>query len=122
GAAAALLPAIADHPELFQRLQEGLRDVYDVKVVAHVLLARLARGAPRAVCRHLELLGKALAEGLAAKVKTDAVKQEVDRHEDLIRSTLRAVDAVNALPEADHSPAWKAFMDSYVLTPAMKVR
>lgn len=51
-----------------------------------------------------------------------AVKQEVDRHEDLIRSTLRAVDAVNALPEADHSPAWKAFMDSYVLTPAMKVR
>ena len=36
-----------------------------------------------------------LEKALTARLKSDAVKQEVDRHEDMLRACLRAVDALN---------------------------
>jgi hypothetical protein len=36
-----------------------------------------------------------LEKALTARLKSDAVKQEVDRHEDMLRACLRALDALN---------------------------
>ena len=47
---------------------------------------------------------------LTTRLKSEAVKQEVDRNEDLIRSALRAVAAVHSLPEAAHHPRFQTFM------------
>jgi hypothetical protein len=51
-----------------------------------------------------------------------AVKQEIDRNEDMLRSCLRAVDSLAKLPNAAQVPLFKHFMDSVVLGPALKVR
>ena len=50
-----------------------------------------------------------------------AVKQEIDRNEDMLRSCLRAVDSLAKLPNAAQVPPFKQFMDSVVLGPALKV-
>jgi cullin-associated NEDD8-dissociated protein 1 len=48
---------------------------------------------------------------LTAKLKSDAVKQEIDRNEDLVRSCLRAVDACEAhLAGASNDPAFAEFI------------
>lgn len=48
--------------------------------------------------------------------------QEIDRHEDLLRACLRAVDAIQRLPGADGAPAWQAFVKRTVLAAGMKER
>jgi len=64
-----LLLAHARRPRLRQ-------DHYDVKMPCHMLLAKLAAAAGEAVLAHLERLVPPLEATLAAKNKSDAVKQE----------------------------------------------
>ena len=45
----------------------------------------------------LDLLVEPLEKTVTNKTKQDAVKQEVDRNEDMIRSALRAVDSLNRI-------------------------
>ena len=59
---------------------------------------------------------------LNAKVKADAVKQEVDRNEDMLRACLRAVDALARLPGAAGVGAFTALMESVVNAGPMKER
>lgn len=44
------------------------------------------------------------------KTKPDAVKQEQDRNDDMIRSALRAVDALCGIRASDNSPRFKQFV------------
>ena len=62
---------------LMQHLQSGLQDQYDVKMPVHVLLVKLAHSEPATVLGVLEGLVAPLEKTLAAKTKSDAVKQEV---------------------------------------------
>ena len=55
----------------------GGQDHYDVKMPCHSLLAKLAAGAGEHVRAHLARLVPPLEATLTAKVKSDAVKQEV---------------------------------------------
>ena len=50
-----------------------------------------------------------------------AVKQEIDRNEDLIRSCLRAVAALDALPGSREVQAWDGLMTSLIGGPGFKV-
>lgn len=60
---------------------------------------------------------------LNTKLKSDAVKQEVDRNEDMLRSCLRAVDAIDRLPDAEKSAPWRSYMNNVVLgNPHMQAR
>lgn len=43
------------------------------------------------------------------KVKDTAVKQEIEKNEELVRSSIRAVVALSRLPEADANPRFAAF-------------
>jgi cullin-associated NEDD8-dissociated protein 1 len=43
---------------------------------------------------------------LTAKLKSDAVKQEIDRNEDLLRSCLRAVVALEKLEAGCQGPGY----------------
>lgn len=45
----------------------------------------------------LDSLLEPLEKTVNRKVKTDAVKQEADRNEDMVRSALRAVDALSRI-------------------------
>ena len=75
----------------------GLGDAYDVKMTAHRVVEALAtRGATtrEALAARLGDVAEPMRKTLAAKLKSDAVKQEMDRAEDLKRSCLRAMSAV----------------------------
>jgi cullin-associated NEDD8-dissociated protein 1 len=107
---------------LLTALIDGLSDVYDVKMQCHALLSTLTVLAPGAVSSSLDRFVDPLTATLNAKVKSDAVKQEVDRNEDMLRSCLRCISAINALPGAAGVQAFKQFMDQQVTGGVMKDR
>ncbi len=105
---------------LLTALVDGLSDAYDVKMQCHALLSTLVVLAPGAVSSSLERLVEPLTNTLGAKVKSDAVKQEVDRNEDMLRSCLRAISAINTLSGAVGVQAFKQFMEEKVNGGPMK--
>ncbi|KAF3773876.1 Cullin-associated NEDD8-dissociated protein 1 [Nymphaea thermarum] len=76
-------------------LKSGLDDHYDVKMPCHLILSKLAEKCPSAVLAVLDSLVDPLEKTINHKPKQDAVKQEVDRNEDMIRSALRAIASLN---------------------------
>ena len=123
GSAAAdgLAAAPADFAEgVAAAAARGAGDHYDVKIVAHALVCALVKSplglqAVRAVLPDLCVAFKAT---LRAKLKSDAVKQERDRAEDLARSCLRAAVAIDArlTDETDEKTAFAAFAAEAVTT------
>ena len=49
-----------------------------------------------------------------ARLKSDAVKQEVDRNEDMLRSCLRAVDALTQIPSVETCTRFGTFITTCV--------
>ena len=111
-----------DPAELGTAILDGLKDTYDVKMQCHSLLISLSHLAPGAVGSSLDRLVDPLTATLTARVKSDAVKQEVDRNEDMLRSCLRAVAVLNRLPSAANVVPFKQFMEGVVMSGAMKER
>ncbi|KAK9835209.1 hypothetical protein WJX81_005880 [Elliptochloris bilobata] len=110
-------PDRLSYPAFLTHLESGLKDHYDVKMPCHILLAKLATVASEHVLAHLERLVPPLEATLATKVKSDAVKQEVDRNDDMLRSCLRAVDALNRIPNASSCAPFQRFIDGLVAGP-----
>lgn len=106
-----------DKAVFLNHLLPGLGDVYDVKLPCHLLLARLAVVAAPTVIAALDRVVTPLHKTLRSPVKSDAVKQEVDRNEDMVRSCLRAVDAIACNADAENVAEWKAFMSGTVRMP-----
>lgn len=103
-----------DPGQVVEALVDGLKDAYDVKMKCHGLLATFASLAPGVVVASLDRFVDPLTQTLNAKVKADAVKQEVDRNEDMIRSCLRAVEVLSHLHGASNVPAFTQFMEQTV--------
>mmetsp|Transcript_31520 Transcript_31520/g.102698 ORF Transcript_31520/g.102698 Transcript_31520/m.102698 type:complete len:1240 (+) Transcript_31520:55-3774(+) len=90
----------------------GLADHADIKLTSHLVLLKLAAAptAQPALMSFLERLVEPIDKTLATKLKKDAVKQEVDSLEDMLRSALRAVDALARLPDAHTSQRFADFL------------
>ncbi|OIW13592.1 hypothetical protein TanjilG_07934 [Lupinus angustifolius] len=91
-------------------LKSGLVDHYDVKMPCHLILSKLADKCPSAVLAVLDSLVDPLLKTINFKPKQDAVKQEVDRNEDMIRSALRAIASLNRISGGDCSVKFKNLM------------
>ncbi|KAL3700206.1 hypothetical protein R1sor_018228 [Riccia sorocarpa] len=94
-------------------LLSGLSDHYDVKMPCHLILSKLADKCGPAVLAVQDALVEPLEKTVTNKTKPDAVKQEVDRNEDMIRSTLRAIESLNRI-SGEPSTRFKTFMQSVV--------
>ncbi|XP_061375956.1 cullin-associated NEDD8-dissociated protein 1-like isoform X1 [Gastrolobium bilobum] len=92
-------------------LKSGLDDHYDVKMPCHLILSKLADKCPSAVLAVLDSLVDPLQKTINFKPKQDAVKQEVDRNEDMIRSALRALASLNRISGGDCSVKFKNLMN-----------
>ncbi|MCO5610009.1 hypothetical protein L7F22_064244 [Adiantum nelumboides] len=97
-------------------LLSGLSDHYDVKMPCHLILSKLAEKCGSAVLAVLDALVEPLEKTVTNKTKQDAVKQEVDRNEDMIRSALRAIDSLNRMSGGECSAKFKVFMNTVVKT------
>lgn len=91
-------------------LKSGLEDHYDVKMPCHLILSKLADKCPSAVLAVLDSLVDPIQKTVTFRPKQDAVKQEVDRNEDMIRSALRAVASLNRISGGDCSHKFKTLM------------
>eukprot|EP00252_Welwitschia_mirabilis_P011775 TRINITY_DN2619_c0_g1_i2.p1 TRINITY_DN2619_c0_g1~~TRINITY_DN2619_c0_g1_i2.p1 ORF type:complete len:818 (-),score=176.90 TRINITY_DN2619_c0_g1_i2:413-2866(-) len=93
-------------------LQSGLNDHYDVKMPCHLILSKLSDKCASAVLAVLDSLVEPLEKTITHKPKADAVKQEVDRNEDMIRSALRAIVSLNRISGCEYSAKFKLLMDT----------
>lgn len=100
-------------------LKSGLDDHYDVKMPCHLILSKLADKCPSAVLAVLDSLVEPLQKTIHFKPKKDAVKQEVDRNEDMIRSALRAIAAFNRVSGGDCCMQFKKLMEEIGKSPAL---
>jgi len=101
-------------PEYIEQLASGLGDVYDIQMLNHLILARLAKKAPAALIAGLENLVEPLRAAVTSKPKEAAVKQQVERNEELIRSALRAVVCISKVDGIENAMKFQDFMRSTV--------
>eukprot|EP00897_Mesotaenium_endlicherianum_P010551 jgi/Mesen1/9524/ME000637S08970 len=95
-------------------LLSGLSDVYDVKMPCHLILSKLAEKCGPALLAVLDELVEPLEKSVTTRTKQDAVKQEVDRNEDMIRSTLRAIDSITRINNVESNARFTSFMNGVV--------
>lgn len=100
-------------------LKSGLDDHYDVKMPCHLILSKLADKCPSAVLAVLDSLVDHLQKTISFRPKQDAVKQEVDRNEDMIRSALRAIASLNRISGGDCSHKFKNLMSEIAKSQTM---
>jgi cullin-associated NEDD8-dissociated protein 1 len=83
-----------------EQLQSGLSDKEDIQLLCHQILIKLCAVQPVLILNAINPLLPPLEKGANKKVKDSQVGTEVDRANDLIRSTLRAIDALSTIPDA----------------------
>jgi len=103
-----------DVPAFIKYLVQGLDDVYDIKLLCFLMLSRLAQHAGTALVTGLDLLVEPLRKTLTTKVRDTAVKQQVDRNDELIRSALVAIAAISRLDEVDSCLKFDEFVKTAV--------
>lgn len=85
----------------------------------HLILSKLADKCPSAVLAVLDSLVDPLEKTINHKPKADAVKQEVDRNEDMIRSALRAIASISRISGGDYSLKFKMLMNNIMSTASL---
>ncbi|XP_038838717.1 cullin-associated NEDD8-dissociated protein 2 isoform X2 [Salvelinus namaycush] len=95
--------------EFLDRVEEGLKDHYDIRMLTFIMLARLCSLCPNAVVQRLDRLIEPLRVTCTTKVKAGSVKQEFEKQEELRRSAMRAVAALLSISEVEKSPAMADF-------------
>ncbi|XP_052204710.1 cullin-associated NEDD8-dissociated protein 1 [Diospyros lotus] len=100
-------------------LKSGLEDHYDVKMPCHLILSKLADKCPSAVLAVLDSLVDPLLKTISFRPKQNAVKQEVDRNEDMVRSAFRAIASLNRISGGDCSHKFKNLMSEISKSPTL---
>ncbi|RHZ77030.1 hypothetical protein Glove_186g52 [Diversispora epigaea] len=109
-----LLETCLDRLEIYNflsRVISGLSDQHDICILSHTMLIRLAQVAPTAVSQRLDETVEPLKATLTYRMKDNAVKSEIDKNNELCRSAVRTVVALNKLSEQGGStPKFDAFV------------
>ncbi|KAJ3156741.1 Cullin-associated NEDD8-dissociated protein 1 [Geranomyces michiganensis] len=93
------------------RVLTGLSDPSnDIKILCHLMLQRLSYLSPTAVAQKLDETVEPLRTTLLAKSKSNAVKQEVEKTNELVRSTARTVIILDGVSEVGVSPRFGEFV------------
>ena len=107
-----MLDTCLDRIDIFDFLnhvQKGLEDEDDVKMLNQIMLVRLCTVAPHALLQRLDALIPPLQATITKDVKSTAVKQEVEKNEEMIKSALRAINCLMKVPESDMNPNFHKF-------------
>ena len=103
------LLAQVDIPAFIPFLCLGLKDQDDVQMLCHQILAKLCTEDPGSVLSALDAVLEPLDKTVNKKVKDSQVGTQVERANDLIRSGVRAVDAVSRVPDIDKNRKFQEF-------------
>ncbi|KAL0093191.1 TATA binding protein interacting protein [Phycomyces blakesleeanus] len=109
------------------RVRAGLEDQHEIKMLGYLMLIRLSKIAIRAVTQKLDDLVSPFKSTLDFKMRSNAVKQEVEKNQELVRATLRCIVALSGLSDQNTTPKFDHFVkevsngpfaDDYKLTVA----
>eukprot|EP01006_Ploeotia_vitrea_P018663 TRINITY_DN5030_c0_g1_i1.p1 TRINITY_DN5030_c0_g1~~TRINITY_DN5030_c0_g1_i1.p1 ORF type:complete len:1256 (+),score=241.90 TRINITY_DN5030_c0_g1_i1:44-3811(+) len=98
-----LLEFLSDYATFIAHVLFGIKDENtDIRMLSHLMLTKLSRiaNALLPLLGALDQISETLTATVTKKLKTNAVQQDKDRHEDLIRSCLRAIDSLTKIPGA----------------------
>ena len=106
--------------DFITHLVRGLEDSSpDIKSLCHIMLEHLAKSSGGSLVQMLDSVVEPLRQTLTTKPKDSAVKQDKERYEELVRSTLRAVLAISKIPNVDSSTKFTEFLATTVTTGEM---
>jgi len=103
-----------DLPEFISQLKDGLEDQEDIKMLNHMILGRLAVKSGTALVANLTDLVEPLKKTVTTKTKEEAVKQQIERNEEMIQSALRAIYQISQIPEIESCPKFLDFFNNTV--------
>lgn len=106
-----------DANDFLDRVRDGLNDQHDIKMLAYLMLGRLAKIVPNAIQQRklkrikqrpsflfnitsivgLDEYAEPLKITLDFKMRSNAVKQEVEKNQELVRATLRCIVSLQGL-------------------------
>lgn len=76
----------------------GLSDTsHDIKLACHLMLQRLAKCAPTELSGKLDIVAEPLKVSIESTTKSSAVKQDLEKHAELVSSSLKTLLALNNL-------------------------
>jgi len=85
-------------------------------MLCHLIIIRLATLSGPALLEGLDSLVEPMRQTVATKPKEGAVKQEVERNDELIRSGIRAIIAITRIPNAESNIKFEEFVRTSVRT------
>uniref|UniRef100_A0A5S6R0U0 TIP120 domain-containing protein n=1 Tax=Trichuris muris TaxID=70415 RepID=A0A5S6R0U0_TRIMR len=94
-----------DTDEFIKYMESGLKDHHDIQILSHLMLIKVAALRPANILRHLENVVEPIKIACTSKVKTNAVKQEYEKHDELKRYALKSFGALLNIPDADKHPS-----------------
>lgn len=102
-------------------LEAGLADIDDIKLLCYPMVIKLTNLAPSEVVSEIQKIVDPLQKTLSKTISKDAVKHEHERHQELVLSCLRVVDALNLIPGLAAQQQFKRMMDQCVFRGDMKM-
>lgn len=95
-------------PVLLQAIQ-GLGDVNEIKQLAIAVLLKFGQIMPTTVASHLDYLVDPLTKTLSVKLKDNAIKQDREKHTDMVVGVLRLLKGLEPLLALNLSPKFNVF-------------
>lgn len=105
---------LPDHMSIAKAIVWGLADQYEVKLKCHDLIISVTHLNPNLMLSVLDQVIEPFTKTLTARLKADAVRQEVDRNEDMLRSCLRAIDTLDKIEGSEGVLEFKTFLQNVV--------
>lgn len=105
--------------DFYDRIVAGLQDEHDIRALCNLMLTKLVVLDPEETARRLDAMAGCFRTTISIKLKDNAVKQELAKQEEAVRSTLRiSLLLHNTIPGAAGSSAsgaqhqvWRAYWD-----------
>lgn len=103
---------LPDQAKVVERIAAGVGDEYEVKLKCHDLLTVLSAKEPSLVLGVLDSMIGPMTKTLSKRSTPNSVRQEIDRNEDMLRSALRAIHAMDSIEGSDNVASFKNFTNA----------
>ena len=87
--------------DFYDRIIAGLRDEHDIRALCNLMLTKLVVLDPDETARRLDAIADCFRSILSVKLKDNAVKQEIEKQDEAVKSVLRVTLLLHgAIPAA----------------------
>lgn len=106
--------------DFYDRVIAGLQDEHDIRALCNLMLTKLVVLDPDETARRLDAIADCFRTILSTKLKENAVKQEIEKQDEAVRSVVRVTLLLhNAIPAASSTmgaqggqhQTWRAYWE-----------